>query len=244
MTNENVSLKKAIPAFLASKLLSENSKSAYRYDLQHFCAFFETREINKNSILLYRKQLGSLAPSAQKRKISAVNQFLHYLYDAEILSDFYQLTKADPTLQKKKENSLRDFSDFYGPIHSPGQFLACLILETGLTPAEIMTLHWSDFNWRFNALELNQDGKRRVIGLQNKFAVRAKLIKNADELFGKSRQYLYSELKNFTEYSARELREQYVFRQVKEGRSIYELAETLGLKTTTTLEKYFRKENT
>lgn len=242
MTLEKImKLQNEIPNFLNTKLLSMNSKSSYLYDLQQFCSFFETRGVSENSIVLYRKHLGSLAATAQKRKISAVNQFLRYLYGHKILTDFYQLEKADPITKKREVPSLRDFSNFYGPIQSTGQFLACLILETGLTPSEICQLHWSDFNWRFNILEVNQNGLRRAIGLQNKFAVRAKLIQNADELFGKTRQSLHSELKKFTEYSARDLREQFILRQIKEGRTIYEVSEILGLKTTVTLEKYYKK---
>ena len=234
-------LQNEIPNFLNTKLLSKNSTASYGYDLQQFCSFFETRDVSENSIELYRKNLNSLAPTAQKRKISAVNQFLRYLYDRKILSDFYQLAKANSIVKKDEISPLRDFANFYGPIQSTGQFLACLILETGLTPSEICQLHWSDFNWRFNILEVNQNGIRRAIGLQNKFAVRAKLIQNADELFGKSRQSLHTELKKFTEYSARYLREQFILRQVKEGRTIYEISELLGLKTISTLEKYYKE---
>lgn len=234
-------LQNEIPNFLNTKLLSENSKASYTYDLQQFSTFFEGRELNENSIGLYRKHLSLLAPTAQKRKISAMNQFLRYLYDYKVLSDFYQLAKADSITKKEEIPRLYDFSSFYGPIQSAGQFLACLILETGLTPSEICKIRWSDFNWRFNILEVNQKGIRRVISLQNKFAVRAKLIQNADELFGKTRQSLHTELKKFTNYSARYLREQFILRQVKDGRTIYEVSEILGLKTIATLEKYYKK---
>ena len=67
-----------------------------------------------------------------------------------------------------------------------------------------------------------------------------KAINNADELFAKSRQFLYTELKKFTNYSSKEIREQYILHQVKAGKSIYELATLLGLTTITTLEKYYR----
>jgi hypothetical protein len=52
---------------------------------------------------------------------------------------------------------------------------------------------------------------------------RVKAISNADELFAKSRQFLYTELKKFTHYSSKEIREQYILHQVKAGKTIYEL---------------------
>ncbi|GAB2027050.1 site-specific tyrosine recombinase XerD [Lactovum odontotermitis] len=234
-------LQNEIPNFLQTKLLSDNSKASYSYDLQQFCDFFTEREISESSILLFRKSLSSLSESAQKRKISAVNQFLRFLYSRKILKDFVQLPKADPKPNPAELSVLRDLNKFYGPIQSTGQFIALLILETGLTPSEIGQLKWSDFNWRFNTLELNLNGVRRVISLRNKFAVRAKLITNADELFSKTRQYLHSELKKYTELTARELREQYILRKVSEGMGIYELSELLGLKTIMTLGKYYKK---
>lgn len=237
-------LQNEIPKFLDTKLLSQNSRSSYNYDLNQFCAFFAERELNEAGILLFGKQLKSLSIAAQKRKISADNQFLYYLYHQHKIEAFLQIAKMEPKLQSAKASLvplLRDFSSFYGPIQTPGQFLATLILETGLTPSEICQLKWDNFNWRFNLLEITDKGARRAIPLQNKFAVRAKMIQNADELFGKSRQYLHGELKKFTDLTARELREQFILRKVKEGFSIYDLSEILGLKTIVTLEKYFKK---
>ncbi|MDR0200028.1 MAG: site-specific tyrosine recombinase XerD [Streptococcaceae bacterium] len=233
---------KEIPAFLETKALSENSKSNYTYDLKHFCTFMTSHGLTQSAIDLYRKQLSQFAPSAQKRKVSAVNQFLRYLYQKEILDDYFQLTAADPIADNKGLPPLLDLSSFYGPIKSTGQFLATLILETGLTPSEICALHWSDFNWRFNILEVTSaNGKKRALGLQNKFAVRAKLIRNGDDLFSKTRQYIHVELKKFTHYTARELREQFILRQIKSGSDIYDLQRMLGLSTIITLERYFKK---
>ncbi len=241
---KNMKLQNEIPKFLATKSLSENSRLSYSYDLNQFCAFFETHEMNEAGVLLFKKNLKSLSPAAQKRKVSADNQFLSFLYHQSIIHDFLQISKIDTNLKntiKVEIPQQRDFSSFYGPIQTPGQFLATLILETGLTPSEICHLKWENFNWRFNLLEINKNGARRAIPLQNKFAVRAKVIQNADELFGKSRQYLHGELKKFTDFTARELREQFIMRKVKEGHSIYDLSELLGLKTIVTLEKYFKK---
>jgi integrase len=234
-------LQNEIPNFLQTKLLSDNSKASYSYDLQQFCSFFSEREVSDSSLLLFRKNLSTLTESAQKRKISTVNQFLRFLYDRRILKEFMQLAKADQKQKPVEVAVMKDLNSLYGPIQSAGQFIALLILETGLTPSEIGQLKWTDFNWRFNILEINLNGVRRVIPMRNKFAVRAKLITNADELFVKTRQYLHSELKKYTDLTARELREQFILREVREGMGIYELSELLGLKTIVTLEKYYKK---
>ncbi|MFV0556606.1 MAG: site-specific tyrosine recombinase XerD [Lactovum sp.] len=225
------------------KKLSTNSRNSYRYDLQQFVQFFEQRQISKESLLLYQESLSSMAISAQKRKISAINQFLYFLYEQEKMPHFLQLKKVKLIEANSVEiPHMRDFSSFYKKIESPGQFIALLILETGLTPSEICQLKWENFNWRFNVLQIEQKGIQRVIALQNKFSVRAKIIRNADELFSKTRQSIHKELKKYTDYTARELREQFILKKVQNGLSIYELAEILGLKTTLTLEKYYKEK--
>ncbi|MDR0299253.1 MAG: site-specific tyrosine recombinase XerD, partial [Streptococcaceae bacterium] len=189
-------LQNEIPKFLATKSISRNSKSSYTYDLTHFSDFFAEREINEAGILLFRKSLEIFSTATQQRKISANNQFLLYLYKNQILQEFFQVPKVEAafkTLEVVEAPQLRDFSSFYGPIQTLGQFLATLILETGLTPSQICRLKWNNFNWRFNLLEISEHGMHRAIPLQNKFAVRAKVIQNADELFSKSRQFLHVE---------------------------------------------------
>ena len=61
-----------------------------------------------------------------------------------------------------------------------------------------------------------------------------------DELFTKSRQFLHYELKKTTSLSSASLREQYILQRVAEKMSIYKLAESLGLKSIQTLDKYYR----
>jgi len=228
-----------IANFLATKPLSKNSRASYSYDLQQFARFFDERELTEASLMVFRKSLSELTVAAQKRKISAINQFLLYLYEAKILPDYFRLKKVEGLSGEESLPTYLDLSAYYGPIKSPGHFIMLLILETGLTPAEIQQLQWSDFDWRFNILTI-KFGLKRVIRLNSKFAIRVKTIKNADELFAKSRQALHLELKKFTHYTARELRIQFILRQRREGKTIYEVAQTLGLKSTMTLEKYFK----
>ena len=61
--------------------LSANSKQSYKYDLGNFrhCR----RAVSDTSLKIYQAQLANLKISAKKRKISACNQFLYFLYQKE-----------------------------------------------------------------------------------------------------------------------------------------------------------------
>ena len=64
-----------ISAFLEEKQgLSANSKQSYKYDLEQFLDVVGER-ISETSLKIYQVQLANLKISAQKRKISACNQF-------------------------------------------------------------------------------------------------------------------------------------------------------------------------
>ena len=232
-----------IDEYLASRNFSENTRSNYHYDLVSLQAFFEDKSLTTENLELYKIQISNLSPAAQRRKISSANQYLLFLYQRQKVDQYFKIKQV---VQKKSQTAqsyhpmIKEFPEFYGPLTCPGQFLALLILEFGLNFAEIQKLKWENFNWNFKYLTIEKAGIKRVLPIREKFAIRVKAINNADELFAKSRQFLYTELKKFTNYSSKEIREQYILHQVKTGKSIYELATLLGLTTITTLEKYFR----
>ncbi|GBG97193.1 site-specific tyrosine recombinase XerD [Lactococcus termiticola] len=234
-----------VQAFLESKQFSKNTKANYLYDLRHLMAFFEDQELSDESLKLYKKSLGELSATAQRRKISSTNQYLSYLYQQKKIDSFFKMTQvaAAPSASNPRTVAeIQDFSSFYKPltVTSPGHFLALVILEFGLNFSEIQQLRWEDFNWNFKVLTIEKSGIKRVLPIDDRFALMVKQINNADELFTKSRQFLYLELKKYTPITAKALREQYILRQVAEGKTIYELAQNLGLLTIYTLEKYYR----
>lgn len=232
-----------IEEYLASKNFSVNTRSNYYYDLTSLHQFFEDKPISEDTLALYKHQLRELSLSAQRRKISSANQYLLYLYQNNQLDRYFKLDQVPQKTIKQSQGyhpKLKEFPEFYGPLTCPGQFLALLILEFGLNFSEIQGLKWENFNWKFKYLTIEKSGIKRVLPIKEKFALRVKAINNADELFAKSRQFLYMELKKFTDYSSKEIREQYILHQVKAGKTIYELAGLLGLSTTATLEKYYR----
>ena len=83
-----------ISAFLEEKQgLSVNSKQSYKYDLEQFLDMVGER-ISETSLKIYQAQLANLKISAQKRKISACNQFLYFLYQKGEVDSFYRLELA------------------------------------------------------------------------------------------------------------------------------------------------------
>ena len=81
-----------ITDFLSTKVISESSKQAYTYDLKQFTTLI-SGQIDQSTLKLYENQLKEWKPSVQKRKRSAVNQFLLYLYQKGELAKFFKLSE-------------------------------------------------------------------------------------------------------------------------------------------------------
>ncbi|MGX6990977.1 site-specific tyrosine recombinase XerD [Pseudolactococcus reticulitermitis] len=237
---------KTIKIFIDSrKKASENTKLAYFYDLRAFVTFLDGKELSQTQLNLYQLELQTLATSSQHRKITNINTFLKYLYQNGELAHFYELhvvpyQHQDQQNAKKERAQLLDVSQYYRQVQKPGDLIALLILEFGLKPSEIQGLKWSEFNWDFKILTVATGGLKRILPIRDKFARLARPIKNADELFSKSRQFLHYELKKTSALSSAQLREQYILQRVAERVSIYDLAKNLGLKSIHSLDKYYR----
>lgn len=236
---------KKINTFINSRqLTSENTRLAYFYDLRTFVNFLDERPLTQTLLTLFQIELQQLAPASQLRKTTHINRFLKYLYQTGDLDQFYELPKNTQykrdIYQETKPFKLVDFSSFYQKMQTPGEFILLLIVEFGLKPSEIQSLRWRDFNWEFKILTVTDKGLTRVLPIKDRFSRLVKPLKNADELFSKSRQFLYYELKKTTDLTAKDLREQYILQRVAEHTSIYVLAELLGLKSIHTLDKYYR----
>ncbi|MFC4652600.1 site-specific tyrosine recombinase XerD [Lactococcus nasutitermitis] len=238
-----MTLPNEIDGFLASKNFSANTKSNYKYDLTQLLDFFAGKILNETTLELYKNSLNNRSIAAQKRKISSCNHYLSYLYQQKKIEHFYKLipektrAKVEPELTTTR---MKEFPEFYAPLQSPGQFLALIILEFGLNFSEIQQLKWENFDWKFKILTIEKRGIKRVLPIREKFSLRVKNITNANEVFNKSRQFLYIELKKFTSATSKEIREQYILRQIRSGKTIYEVAKLLGLSTIVTLEKYYK----
>ena len=239
-----------ILTFLEEKQnLSSNSKQSYKYDLEQFLDLIGER-ISETSLKIYQAQLSNFKISAQKRKVSACNQFLYFLYQKGEIGTFYRLELPKQAEKKQVKSELLDLSSFWQESAYPeGRLLALLIVELGLLPSEILALKTNDVNLDFQVLRINKASQQRILSLSTNLLAELEPLMGQTYLFEKagkpySRQWAFRQLeaflkeKGFSDLSAQGLREQFILRQIEEKVDLYEIAKKLGLKTVMTLEKY------
>ena len=243
-------MREGISVFLEEKQgLSVNSKQSYKYDLEQFLDLIGER-ISETSLKIYQAQLSQFKISAQKRKVSACNQFLYFLYQKGEIGTFYRLELPKQAEKKQVQSELLDLSSFWQESAYPeGRLLALLIVELGLLPSEILALKTSDVNLDFQVLRVNKASQQRILSLPTNLLAELEPLMGQTYLFEKtgkpySRQWAFRQLeaflkeKGFSDLSAQGLREQFILRQIEEKVDLYEIAKKLGLKTVMTLEKY------
>ena len=243
-------MREGISVFLEEKQgLSVNSKQSYKYDLEQFLDLVGER-ISETSLKIYQAQLSQFKISAQKRKVSACNQFLYFLYQKGEIDTFYRLELPKQAEKKQVQSELLDLSFFWQESAYPeGRLLALLIVELGLLPSEILALKTSDVNLDFQVLRVNKASQQRILSLPTNLLAELEPLMGRTYLFEKagkpySRQWSFRQLeaflkeKGFSDLSAQGLREQFILRQIEEKVDLYEIAKKLGLKTVMTLEKY------
>ena len=243
-------MREGISAFLEEKQgLSVNSKQSYKYDLEQFVDLVGER-ISETSLKIYQAQLSKFKISAQKRKVSACNQFLYFLYQKGELKTFYRIELLKQADQQQAKPELLDLESFWQESAYPeGRLLALLIVELGLLPSEILALKTSDVNLDFQVLRVNKASQQRILSLPTNLLAELEPLMGQTYLFEKagkpySRQWAFRQLeaflkeKGFSDLSAQGLREQFILRQIEEKVDLYEIAKKLGLKTVMTLEKY------
>lgn len=243
-------MREGISAFLEEKQgLSVNSKQSYKYDLEQFLDLVGER-ISETSLKIYQAQLSQFKISAQKRKVSACNQFLYFLYQKGEIATFHRLELPKQAEKKQVQSELLDLSSFWQESAYPeGRLLALLIVELGLLPSEILAIKTGDVNLDFQVLRVNKASQQRILSLPTNLLAELEPLMGQSYLFEKagmpySRQWAFRQLeaflkeKGFSDLSAQGLREQFILRQIEEKVDLYEIAKKLGLKTVMTLEKY------
>ncbi|WP_342030738.1 site-specific tyrosine recombinase XerD [Streptococcus pneumoniae] len=239
-----------ISAFLEEKQgLSVNSKQSYKYDLEQFLDMVGER-ISETSLKIYQAQLANLKISAQKRKISACNQFLYFLYQKGEVDSFYRLELAKQAEKKTEKPEILYLDSFWQESdHPEGRLLALLILEMGLLPSEILAIKVADINLDFQVLRIIKASQQRIVTIPTALLSELEPLMGQTYLFERgekpySRQWAFRQLesfvkeKGFPSLSAQVLREQFILRQIENKVDLYEIAKKLGLKTVLTLEKY------
>ncbi|MBY5033665.1 site-specific tyrosine recombinase XerD [Streptococcus gallolyticus] len=241
-----------ISTFLQQKNLSKNSQLAYQYDLQQFWEVCEG-QFSAGKLEIYLASLQQLKATAQQRKLSAVNQFLYFLYEEGQLDRFVKLKIKQATMKQTNQAlKVEDLSDLWLESDlKEGQLIALLIAVVGLTPAEIAGIRSEDLVLDFSVLTVERDQVRRVVSLTKEIIPYLEHQTGALFLFDKkghtySRQWFFNRLSQYVAslgqptWTAQKLREQYILHALEQGKSLEELVKELGLKSMTSLEK-FRK---
>ncbi|MEW4354400.1 site-specific tyrosine recombinase XerD [Streptococcus pneumoniae] len=242
-------MKEEISRFLEQKHLSTNSRSAYTYDLEQFVTLTHGK-ITDTNLRIYQASIADFKPAVQKRKLSAVNQFLHHLYRKRLVEDFHRLELPKVGIAKDHDAELLDLSIFWEDTkESKGRLIALLIVELGLLPSEILSLKVADINLDFQIIRIEKAGQRRIVEIPDPLTSVLEEVMDGTYLLEKngkaySRQWGFRQLEAFlaekeqNSLSAQSLREQYILRQRERGVDVAQIAKNLGLKTMVTLEKY------
>lgn len=235
--------------FLATKRLSDNSRAAYGYDLEQFVTLVGD-QLSPSKVQVYETFLLDLKPAARNRKVSAVNQFLYYLYQQGAVADFYRLQAGQGPAKAKPAADLGDWDLLWQETdYLQGQLAALLMWTLGLTPSEILALELSAINLDFQVMTVTKGDRVRVLSLPDRLLPYLTSQPGQVYLFDKkgrpfSRQWLFKTLSvyltslGFPELTAQKLREQHILAQLAAGVSASQLAKNLGLKSPTSLEKY------
>ena len=243
-------MKDYISEFLAGKKLAENSRLAYHYDLQQFVELCQN-QVSPAKLAIYQASLQDCKPSVQKRKLSAVNQFLYFLYEQGHVERFYKMkVKSSVALSKGEVQAAEDLSLLWQDSPYPqGQLVALLAALLGLTPSEIALLRQEDLQLDFQMLSLQTKKGKRIMSLPNELLPYLEGLPAGTYLFDKkgqpySRQWFFNRLSEFvasighSEWTAQYLRDQFILAQLAKGKSPDDLAKQLGLKSRMSLEKY------
>ena len=216
-------MKEFIASFIDQKELSENSQSAYFYDLDQFVESIHGK-VTPTNLRIYQASIKDFKPAVQKRKLSAVNQFLYYLYQERFISEYHRLVLPKIQPVKTHDRELLDLTHFWEESTNPqGRLMALLILEMGLLPSEILQVKVEDIQLDFHVIRVGKDGQKRVLKVPEPLLEELQLF-----LIEKGNQDL----------SAQSIREQYILKQRELGVDLFSIARELGLKTMVTLEKY------
>lgn len=220
------------------------------YDLKQFANLI-SGQIDATSLKVYENQLKDWKPSVQKRKRSAVNQFLRYLYQKGDLSEFLTLSEIARVSTQEEELERLELLALYEGQEGPGKLACLFILELGLLPSEFLELDWADIDLAFGIVTVAKGSTKRVLRLEadvKQYLLAIKDVNSQGLLLGKvyTRQWLYKQIQTYvsdcglSNVTAQVLRQQFILRQIEKGTGAFELARLLGLKSPVTLEKYYK----
>ena len=86
------------------------------YDLDQFIESIHGK-VTPTNLRIYQASIKDFKPAVQKRKLSAVNQFLYYLYQERFISEYHRLVLPKIQPAKTHDRELLDLTHFLGRIN-------------------------------------------------------------------------------------------------------------------------------
>jgi site-specific recombinase XerD len=176
----------AIERFLASAGLSQATRRSYGFDLAHFAAWLDTRQIRRlddvDAAVLadYTAELGRgrprLAPASVARRLSAVRSLLRHALGPGRAPDIALAPSRPRRLpdapRREDVEALLDNALGDGPLGLRNRALLELLYSAGLRSAEAVSLDLADVDFEQEAVRvLGKGGKERIVPLGEEAAL-------------------------------------------------------------------------
>jgi site-specific recombinase XerD len=180
----------AVERFLASPALSDATRRSYRFDLESFARWLESRELRVDDVDAgvladYAAELGRgrprrLAPTTVARKLSAVRALLRFTLGPERVPDVPLTPRRPrrlPDAPKLGEvDALLEALAVEGPLGLRNRALVELVYSAGLRSAEAVGIDLADVDFEQETVRVRgKGGKERVVPLGEEAAYRLRL---------------------------------------------------------------------
>ena len=120
-------MKEYIASFIKEKDLSENSQTAYSYDLDQFVDTVHNH-VSDTNLRIYQASIKDFKPAVQKRKLSAVNQFFVFIFiNIKLLRIIHRLVLPKVSVPKSHDQELLGLIPLVGRVRAIPRSLDCPI---------------------------------------------------------------------------------------------------------------------
>jgi site-specific recombinase XerD len=172
-------LRREIDRFLAGPSLAESTRRSYRFDLEHFAAWLEERnvllgDVGVRELTAYAADLGRarsrLAPASIARRIAAVRSFLRFSLGSARVPDAALAPRRprrlpDPPRADQVDEALAALEGDE-PLALRNRALVELVYSCGLRSAEAVGLDLQDVDFEQEHIHVRgKGGKERIVPL-------------------------------------------------------------------------------
>jgi len=254
----------AVRRFLESPALSEQTRRAYRYDVEEFCSWLRRRgtrleDVDVRALSEYAAELGrarpkKLAPATIARKLAAVRAFLRHALGPERVPDASFAPRRPRRLPEAPrpqeiDDELASLGG-NGPLALRNLGLAELVYSAGLRSQEAVDLDLADVDFEQELVHVRgKGGKERVVPLGEEAAyvvasyvreARPELARGAENalfLSARGRRLNTSTLRRLLPHPHR-LRHAFATHLLEGGADLRTIQELLGHSSLSTTQMY------